>query len=114
MITANTPWEDALRALTELPEEHRGEHGRENFLRAGRFRRNGRALWDWICETFIADGEQYEVVLGFVDSVVASGAGLTPEQGYVEAMSQFLACRLRSVSTGAIVDAELSPAAVGA
>jgi len=109
MLTIDSTWEEALRELASLPEQHQESHGDENFLRAGRFRKNGRTMWDWVRASHLVSGETYDVVLGFVDGIIADEAALRTNPAFVDAMTQFLACHLRCRETGAEIAAELQP-----
>ena len=110
MLTAQTPWEEAQQELVALPAEHQSDYGDDNFLRAGRFRRNGKALWEHVRSSLMAPGENYEVVLGFVDASVANASELGKHEFFVPAMTQFLAVHLRCSATGAELAAELQTA----
>ena len=110
MMSPDTSWDAALEQLTALPGTLQEEHGAANFMRAGRFRRNARLLFEKAIEPMLRDGRQFEVLLGFVDSSVAEAAGLTHDDGYTVGSSEFLAARLRDVATGEIVDVAACPA----
>jgi hypothetical protein len=109
-MSPETSWDAALEQLTALPGDLQEEHGAANFMRAGKFRRNGRALFEQAIEPLLKDGRKFEVVLGFVDSAVAEAAGLSREHGYTIGSSEFLAARLRDADSGEIVDVAVCPA----
>ena len=109
-MSPTTSWDAALEQLTALPGTLQEEHGAANFMRAGRFRRNARHLFESTIEPMLREGRSFEVVLGFVDTSVAEAAGLTRDDGYTVGSSEFLAARLRDVATGEIVDVAACPA----
>lgn len=103
-LSPETSWDAALEQLTALPGELQEEHGAANFMRAGKFRRNGRALYENTIEPLLREGRRLEVLLGFVDSAVAEMCGLDREHGYTIDSSEFLSARLRDASSGEIID----------
>lgn len=103
-MSPTTSWDAALEQLTALPGTLQKEHGAANFMRAARYRRNGRLLFERSIGPLLQEGRKLEVVLGFVDSAVAEAAGLTRDDGYTDASSEFLAARLRDTETGEIID----------
>ena len=109
-MSPETSWDAALEQLTALPGTLQEEHGAANFMRAGRFRRNGRLLFEKAIEPMLREGRSLEVVLGFVDSSVAEAAGLTRDDGYTDESSEFLTARLRDVGTGEVFDVAACPA----
>ena len=103
-MSPTTSWDAALEQLTALPGTLQEEHGAAHFMRAARYRRNGRLLFERSIDPLLQEGRTLEVVLGFVDSAIAEAAGLTRGDGYTDASSEFLAARLRDVKTGEIID----------
>jgi len=75
MITAETSWESALKELTALPDHLQESHGDTNFMRAGRFVRNGHALFE-LAKGVAAKRGPLEVVQGFIDASVVRECGL--------------------------------------
>ena len=69
-LSPNTSWDAALEQLTALPGELQEEHGAANFMRAGKFRRNGRMLFDHAIEPMLHAGRELEVVVGFVELTI--------------------------------------------
>lgn len=103
MITKDDSWEDALKELSALPGDLQKQHGPINFLHAGRFRRNARALYDHCLAPVLERGVSLEVVCGFVDARFAS---LLPEP-LLPGATEFLAARVRVVETGETLDLSL-------
>ena len=110
-MTALSPgmgWDAALEQLTALPGEHQPVHGAANFMRAGVYRRNGRRLFDEAIAPLLGEGRSFEVVLGFVAQDIASELKLGEDDGYCIGSDEFLAARLRDVSTGELVHVAIS------
>jgi hypothetical protein len=113
MITLEMPWENVLLEMTTLPGTLQEEHGDSNFLRAGRYRRNARELWERGLLPVLRPlpaGYQVEVLLGFVDQILAHETGLDEVEGFVPGMTTFTAARLRLPTSGLIFDVAVSPA----
>jgi hypothetical protein len=78
-MDSSTSWAEAFKELTVLPGLAQEEFGGENFLRAARFRLEGRALFEETIVPFMeagGPGRAYDVVMGFVDREVGRSAGI--------------------------------------
>lgn len=82
MITAETSWESALKELTALPDHLQELHGDTNFMRSGRFVRNGHALFE-LAKGVAANRGPLEVVQGFVDASIVRECGLSVASEHV-------------------------------
>lgn len=103
-MSPDTSWDAALEQLTALPGGLQDEHGATNFMRAVRYRRNGRRLFETAIAPLLREGRRLEVMLGFVDTFVAESGNLTEKDGYTPASSEFLAARLWDADACEIID----------
>ena len=103
-LSPQMSWENALDALTALPGDLQEKYGEVNFMRAGHFRRNGRCLYEKAILPLLKEAGELELVLGFVDAVIATEAGLGPDDGCLPGSDRFLAARLLDPKTGEILD----------
>lgn len=101
-LTSNTSWEDAADQLTTLPSDLQEEFGSMNFMRAGRFRTNGRALFEKVILTITTD-TAYEVLVGYVDHTI-----LDKVVGATALSTKFASATLRNVITGDVITVELA------
>jgi hypothetical protein len=106
-LSPTTSWESALEQLTALPVEHQDAYGAMNFMRAGRYRNNGRRLFDEIKRVLTENDLDMEVVTGFVDTSLVETLGIANDEttvascpDFVAASCKFLAARLRHQETG--------------
>ncbi len=110
ILSSNTNWELALERLTALQGENQLVHGGANFMRAGRFRRNGQRLFTEAIQPLLAEGRTFTVVSGFIDSSIAQVIGLTEDDGFKAGADRFLIARLQDAKSGELVDVAIEEA----
>ena len=68
-LTSTTSWEKAAELLTTLPPSFEEAYGSINFMKAGKFQKNGKRLFEeFILPKIVQLDTEFEVLSGYVDS----------------------------------------------
>jgi hypothetical protein len=105
----DTTWDAVLRELTTFPDDNLQQlHGDANFMRAGRFRRNARRLFEEVLEPLIRLEGEIEVICGFVDlGLIVEVMEVIPD-GVPDGVCEFRAAKVKVLSTGRILDVAIA------